>query len=356
MSAQRRSDDDLLANMSRGLWELDCLPSFRTGVLTLLREMIGCDIASYNEIGDGPGEVFVVADPLEDMHEHPAFAAFADLVLQNPLAAHTMRTRDPRALRLSDFISRRRLHALEIYEYVYRQIEIEHQLAFTVPDAGQLIGITVSRDGRDFDDRELGLLEASRGMIVSAFRNLHDRARLDALSRALDQAGESPLCVALVETSGMLRPGHERAEQVLGEISGQPGALSALREWAREQRRGRCHADPTPLLLDCGATRLQARYVHGRPGMLDAITLQRMAVEAGTALRALGLTRRQADVLEMIWKGATNAEVALALCISEHTVRHHLEEIYRRLGVSTRAAATHLVTQKLSGGGEPLLL
>jgi DNA-binding CsgD family transcriptional regulator len=355
MSVQHRSDDDLLASMSRGLWELDCLPSFRTGVLALLREMIGCDIASYNEIGDGPGEVFVVADPLEDMHEHPAFAAFADLVLQNPLAAHTMRTRDPRALRLSDFISRRRLHALELYEYVYRQIEIEHQMAFTVPDAGQLIGITVSRDGRDFDDRELGLLEASRGMVVSAFRSLHDRARLEVVSRALDQAGEGSLCIALVEASGTMRPGHARAEQLLSEISRLPLELSALREWAREQRRGRPPADPTPLIVECGGTRLQARYVHGQPGMLDAITLQPLAVEVRTALRALGLTRRQADVLEMTWRGATNAEVALALCISEHTVRHHLEEIYRRLGVSTRAAATHLVTQTLSTGREPLL-
>jgi DNA-binding NarL/FixJ family response regulator len=90
--------------------------------------------------------------------------------------------------------------------------------------------------------------------------------------------------------------------------------------------------------------------------MLDAITLQRTALDVGATLRALGLTRRQAGVLEMVWKGATNAEVALALCISEHTVRHHLEEIYRRLGVSSRAAATHLVTQTLSACREPLLL
>lgn len=353
---QHRSDDDLLASMSRGLWELDRLPSFRTGVLALLRDLIGCDVASYNEIGATPEEIFVVADPIERMHEHPAFAAFTELVLQNPLAAHFMRTGDPRALRLSDFITRRRLHALELYEHVYKQIDIEHQLAFTVPDAGQLIGITVSRDGRDFDDGELRLLESSRGMIVSAFRNLHDRARLEVVGRVLDQAQEGALTILLVQASGTLAPGHERAAQTLGEISRQPQALSQLREWARAQRRRRPRPDAAPLALQCGAKRLEARYVHGPTGMLDAIALRHVAVEVGAALRALGLTRRQADVLELIWKGATNAEVALALCISEHTVRHHLEEIYRRLGVGTRAAATHLVTQTLSGSGESLLL
>jgi DNA-binding CsgD family transcriptional regulator len=67
------------------------------------------------------------------------------------------------------------------------------------------------------------------------------------------------------------------------------------------------------------------------------------------ALRALGLTRRQAEVLHLIWQGSTNAEIAGALNISGHTVRHHLEHIYRQLGVRTRAAAAHVATRTLSG-------
>ena len=37
--------------------------------------------------------------------------------------------------------------------------------------------------------------------------------------------------------------------------------------------------------------------------------------------------------------------------ISEHTVRHHLEDIYRRLNVSSRAAAAQLATRALVGAG-----
>jgi LuxR family transcriptional regulator of csgAB operon len=61
-------------------------------------------------------------------------------------------------------------------------------------------------------------------------------------------------------------------------------------------------------------------------------------------LLALGLTRRQREVLQLLWRGSTNADIALALSISEHTVRHHLEDIYRRLGVKSRVAAAHVVT------------
>jgi DNA-binding CsgD family transcriptional regulator len=33
-------------------------------------------------------------------------------------------------------------------------------------------------------------------------------------------------------------------------------------------------------------------------------------------------------------------DVARALVVSEHTVRHHLEHIYTKIGVGTRVAAT----------------
>lgn len=336
--------------MSRGLWELDRLASFRTGALAALRRLIGCDIASYNEIGEGPDEIFVVADPNDSLQANPALEIFADLVRQNPLAAHYMRTGDSQALRLSDFISRRGLHALELYDLVYRGTGTEHQLAFTVPDAGQLIGITVGRGARDFDDRELGLLDCSRAMIVSAFRNLHDRARLEVASLALDRDQEGPLAILIVEASGQLRPSHQRAERVLCDLTHTPATLADLKQWARSQRARHPGSDSGALQLRAGSICLQAQYVHGQPEELDAIAIRHVALDVTQALRALGLTKRQADVFELIWKGATNAEVALALCISEHTVRHHLEDIYRRLGVANRAAATHIVTGALSPG------
>jgi DNA-binding NarL/FixJ family response regulator len=53
----------------------------------------------------------------------------------------------------------------------------------------------------------------------------------------------------------------------------------------------------------------------------------------------------QAAVLHLLWQGSPNREIVLALSISEHTVRHHLEEIYRRLNVRSPAAAAHVAGQ-----------
>jgi DNA-binding CsgD family transcriptional regulator len=349
MSGGRRSDQDLLAHTALGLWELEDLPSFRAGVLAHLRRLVDCELASYNEIGANPGEIFVVADPAETLHVSDGMLeAFAELALQNPLAAHYARTGETRTLRLSDFISHRKLHALDLYDQVYRHIETEYQLAFTVPTQGQLIGITLNRAGRDFDERELALLGAARAIVIPAYRNLHDRARLDALLRTLDAEEQGPCAVLLVEQNGLLQPAHERAERLLRQLSADRATLDALRGWVRLQRRARPHGS-TPRRFATRDGELEVRYLYGTPGGLDAIAIRLPAGSRPRTLRALGLTRRQAEVLDLLWQGDTNAKIAAALSISEHTVRHHLEDIYRQLGVSSRVAAAHLASRALAG-------
>ena len=51
------------------------------------------------------------------------------------------------------------------------------------------------------------------------------------------------------------------------------------------------------------------------------------------------LTRRHWQLLDLLAEGLTNGQIARRLGLSEGTVRTHLESLYRRLGVSSRAAA-----------------
>jgi HD-GYP domain-containing protein (c-di-GMP phosphodiesterase class II) len=52
-----------------------------------------------------------------------------------------------------------------------------------------------------------------------------------------------------------------------------------------------------------------------------------------------GLTEREVEVLRSVAKGASNRQIAQELVVSEKTVAHHLEHIYNKIGVSSRAAA-----------------
>ena len=52
-----------------------------------------------------------------------------------------------------------------------------------------------------------------------------------------------------------------------------------------------------------------------------------------------GLTDREVEVLRLIARGRSNREVAERLFISPKTVGRHVENLYRKIGVSSRAAA-----------------
>jgi DNA-binding CsgD family transcriptional regulator len=53
-----------------------------------------------------------------------------------------------------------------------------------------------------------------------------------------------------------------------------------------------------------------------------------------------GLTEREAEVLRLVAAGRTNRAIAAELVLSEHTVARHLQNIFAKLHVSTRSAAT----------------
>jgi DNA-binding NarL/FixJ family response regulator len=52
-----------------------------------------------------------------------------------------------------------------------------------------------------------------------------------------------------------------------------------------------------------------------------------------------GLSDREIDVLRLIARGRTNKEVAAALYLSAKTVGRHVENLYAKIGVNSRAGA-----------------
>jgi DNA-binding CsgD family transcriptional regulator len=100
-----------------------------------------------------------------------------------------------------------------------------------------------------------------------------------------------------------------RARVLLGE------ACRALRD---KESAGREMATARTIFEDLGAVTDLAR-LHSRSGLLTA---------------------REAEVLRLLATGATNKAIAAALVLSERTVDRHVSNIFTKLGVSSRTAAT----------------
>ncbi len=179
---------------------------------------------------------------------------------------------------------------------------------------------------------------ARRGPRLVVLVEAEEPARRRRLAEALAEAGHAladpaagPWDVALVDLS----PG----EDVPG-VAGGPLVLLA----------DHVAADPAPaaavsvLPRDAPARQVEAAVAAAAAGLVVRLPgATAPPVPAGFArdepLGAALLTPREVEILAMVGEGASNKAVARRLGISAHTVKFHLEAVFRKLGVATRAEA-----------------
>ena len=94
--------------------------------------------------------------------------------------------------------------------------------------------------------------------------------------------------------------------------------------------------DDDTATLELEAARDTFERLGARPDLAHLDSLVGAAAPSDT----YGLTGRELQVLRLVAAGKSNREIAAELFISDHTARRHLQNIFRKLGVSSRTAAT----------------
>ena len=106
-----------------------------------------------------------------------------------------------------------------------------------------------------------------------------------------------------------------------------------------------CEARPYREALDAPAAEAELMR-DAAEGRLDPEAVDAVLAAAGHRVRQrprelpAGLTERELEVLLVLMRGASNQEIATDLGISAKTVGHHVQHVYQKAGVRTRAAAT----------------
>jgi two-component system, NarL family, nitrate/nitrite response regulator NarL len=94
----------------------------------------------------------------------------------------------------------------------------------------------------------------------------------------------------------------------------------------------------TELLLKCIHCVMDGQYWVGRESVSNIVKMLRdlMPPPGEEGKKKFGLTPREQDMIAAIVAGYTNKDIAQKFSISEQTVKHHLSNIFDKLGVSNR--------------------
>jgi DNA-binding CsgD family transcriptional regulator len=239
-------------------------------------------------------------------------------------------------------------------------------LALALPSgrARVLVSLVDDRARHDADatPRRLALLQ----LVRSAFRvgvRAHMQATLPALAPGADprapllDAAADPQ--ALYGSDGRLLHRNaamsrtldgDRPRRELREAVGH--AVRAVLSGLQPHRKRCARASVEAVRTDTGSYEVRASLVaEERCGALGSdavlVSVRRLGTGAGPGAVGLcarfGLTRREEQVAMLLLARRSNAEIAGALSLSEHTVRHHTERVLQKLGVNSRTALADVI-------------
>ncbi len=323
-------------------------------VLGGLQQLLGGDLATYNQVDVARRQERMAVWPAGALELGPSLmSAYLQHMHQQPIVSHLLRCREPGPLRVCDVPPQSEFRRLDIYNDFYRHIEVEHQIGVAVDTKpGLIVGFGLHRTRREFADREIAVLKSLRPHLVALHRRLLASDELSRTVAALEQSGghhgvvvvdgtqrvalvRGPVVSLVENVYGPLRPGHPLPK--------------ALTKWLRTAptRRGageRLQVDRQGARLELTAVRLQrqggqwATLQGSQLGPEWAILVNESAVPS-SGTRQARLSPREQDVLELVAAGLPDAEIAHHLYLSPRTVHKHLQNAFRKLGVSNRTAA-----------------
>lgn len=91
--------------------------------------------------------------------------------------------------------------------------------------------------------------------------------------------------------------------------------------------------------LHCNASRAEGQVMSPQQVLVSQSPLPMVQQDSLAAPAPVGLTRRELEVLRLMARGLTNAQIAEQLMISYATVNSYLRSIYSKMGVSSRTSA-----------------
>jgi DNA-binding NarL/FixJ family response regulator len=242
---------------------------------------------------------------------------------QHPIVAYRAGSHDGRAVRFSDFLTLRELRRRELYQIFFRPFDAEYVMGVEFcRSPTEFVHVGCTRSSSDFTERDILLLDLLRPHLAHLFRRV----------------GSEEVGIAPLQALGL---SHREAE-ILTYVGRGKSSRAIGRVLVLEPATVRKHIERIYAKLGVHTRAEAAALVLGVWGELPRDWLERDTVAeplADLATIVLGLTRRETEVVRLLARGLTNAEIATSLRIASGTVKKHLDHIYAKLDAKSRTEA-----------------
>jgi DNA-binding NarL/FixJ family response regulator len=151
----------------------------------------------------------------------------------------------------------------------------------------------------------------------------------------------------LLAVAVSMRGDHERAARLFGAAAAarEEAGVSVMSSTRVDYDRGVAAARTGLGEAAFDAAWAEGKAMSPKPAVELALNQPPLPEDDAPPSYPAGLSAREVDVLKLVAQGLTNAQIARDLFISPNTVNRHLNSIYHKIDVSSRAAATRFASE-----------
>jgi DNA-binding CsgD family transcriptional regulator len=350
-------DHQRLNQHIRQLYTLHDFQTFGRDALTIVNQLVPSEISTCFSTNFQTPQVTSTFLP-----DFPGFPPAMERVMQEYFGEHPIVQQMPRTLngayKISDFMHQTEFYRLEgLYQQYLGVLGMEEQMTLFLPDLhsgglpyvaapqASLLGFALHRSTRNFTERDRLVLNLLRPHLAQACAN----AQLyQKITQDLHQLQQSLNCLGLVIVDSEFQV-QSIAPQAITWLAtyfvpspSARGLPDHLCTWIKHQIADRRDGLPqpfVPLVVQVAQRELTIRLVVQRGADHYLLLLEEQSLSRSPCLAALGLSQRETELLDWVIQGKDTVAIATVMGITKSTVRKHLENLYRKLGVTSRTAA-----------------
>lgn len=271
------------------------------------------------------------------------------LIHEHPILPDVLPVRRNTTAKISEYMSLGKFQETALYHEFYKHIGGDSQMITAFNVSPELfVSCSLHRSKMDFSERDLEVLKHLSPHLIAAFRNAqilkYSSERNTQIPNALDSIGygiltidsEMKVCEQNLTAIRMLHEYFSFSNGLPEEL------LNYIKHSASVFTQGEVYLPPTPLIVRKIDSILKIRLSPQFQTQSTVIFLEEIKEPNSRIFMRLGLTKTESEILFLISKGKTDQEISQIQVVSIRTVHKHRENIFRKLGVENRTAATSL--------------